>query len=42
VRHSCCGRIPGARLEVLAGARHAYFEECRKAASDLVETFIGI
>jgi len=35
------GRIPGARLEVLAGARHAYFEECRKAASDLVETFIG-
>lgn len=34
-------RIPGARLELLAGARHAYFEEFRAVAGPLVSDFIG-
>ncbi|WP_156994338.1 alpha/beta fold hydrolase [Pseudonocardia acaciae] len=34
-------RIPGARLELLPGARHAYFEECRPLASELVTDFLG-
>ncbi|WP_308282940.1 alpha/beta fold hydrolase [Pseudonocardia nigra] len=33
-------RIPHARLEVLAGARHAYFEECRAEAGRLVREFL--
>jgi len=34
-------RIPGARLELLPGARHAYFEECRDTAGRLVREFLG-
>jgi 3-oxoadipate enol-lactonase len=34
------GRIPDARVELLAGARHAYFEECRAAAGRLVREFL--
>ncbi|MGW3204841.1 alpha/beta fold hydrolase [Streptomyces sp. NPDC001135] len=34
-------RIPGARLELLRGARHAYFEEFRSVAGPLVSDFIG-
>ncbi|MFC4947897.1 alpha/beta fold hydrolase [Pseudonocardia sp. GCM10023141] len=34
------GRIPGARLELIPGARHAYFEEFRTVASPLVRHFL--
>ncbi|UQS24692.1 alpha/beta hydrolase [Amycolatopsis thermalba] len=34
-------RIPGARVHVFPGARHAYFEECRPEASDLVADFLA-
>jgi pimeloyl-ACP methyl ester carboxylesterase len=34
-------RIPGARLELVEGARHAYFEEFRDTASALVLGFLG-
>ncbi|WP_037606352.1 alpha/beta fold hydrolase [Streptacidiphilus rugosus] len=34
-------RIPGARLALLEGARHAYFEEFRATASPLVLDFLG-
>ncbi|MEY9967989.1 pimeloyl-ACP methyl ester carboxylesterase [Streptacidiphilus sp. MAP12-16] len=34
-------RIPGARLQLIAGARHAYFEEFRTIASPLVLDFLG-
>jgi pimeloyl-ACP methyl ester carboxylesterase len=33
-------RIPGARLELIAGARHAYFEERRDLAGPLVLEFL--
>lgn len=33
-------RIPGARLELIPGARHAYFEEFRSTASPLVRDFL--
>lgn len=33
-------RIPDARLELLPGARHAYFEECRGTAGRLVREFL--
>ncbi|MFI1069347.1 alpha/beta fold hydrolase [Streptomyces puniciscabiei] len=33
-------RIPDARTHVFPGARHAYFEECRPAASALVTGFL--
>ncbi|UWE10799.1 alpha/beta fold hydrolase [Actinacidiphila bryophytorum] len=33
-------RIPGARLHLLPGARHAYFDECRPLASELVADFL--
>lgn len=33
-------RIPDARTHVFPGARHAYFEECRPAASALVAGFL--
>ncbi|MFD4785683.1 alpha/beta fold hydrolase [Streptomyces sp. NPDC058459] len=33
-------RIPGARLQLIQGARHAYFEECRDLASPLVLDFL--
>ncbi|MDT0343536.1 alpha/beta fold hydrolase [Streptomyces litchfieldiae] len=33
-------RIPGARLELIPGARHAYFEEFRALASPLVRDFL--
>ncbi|MFD1660844.1 alpha/beta fold hydrolase [Streptomyces caeni] len=33
-------RIPGSRLELIEGARHAYFEECRDLASPLVLDFL--
>ncbi|MFB7297378.1 alpha/beta fold hydrolase [Streptomyces rubiginosohelvolus] len=33
-------RIPGARLHMIPGARHAYFEECRALASPLVLDFL--
>ncbi|MFJ2739932.1 alpha/beta fold hydrolase [Streptomyces sp. NPDC087440] len=33
-------RIPGARLHVVPGARHAYFEEFRATASPLVRDFL--
>ncbi|GAA0931602.1 alpha/beta hydrolase [Pseudonocardia zijingensis] len=33
-------RIPGARLQLIAGARHAYFEECRDEASAVVREFL--
>ncbi|ANN18434.1 alpha/beta hydrolase [Amycolatopsis orientalis] len=35
------GRIPGARMHVFAGARHAYFDECRPESSVLVREFLG-
>jgi pimeloyl-ACP methyl ester carboxylesterase len=34
------GRIPGARLALVDGARHAYFEEFREIASPLVLDFL--
>lgn len=34
-------RIPGAAVRIIPGARHAYFEECRKIASQLVLDFLG-
>ncbi|RII17883.1 2-hydroxymuconate semialdehyde hydrolase [Streptomyces sp. YIM 130001] len=34
------GRIPGARLHLIRGARHAYFEEFRATASPLVLDFL--
>lgn len=34
-------RIPGARVELIPGARHAYFEEFREVASPLVLEFLG-
>jgi pimeloyl-ACP methyl ester carboxylesterase len=34
------GRVPGARLHVIPGARHAYFEEFRAVASPLVLDFL--
>ena len=34
-------RIPDARTRLFPGARHAYFEECRTEAGDLVEAFLG-
>jgi 3-oxoadipate enol-lactonase len=34
-------RIPGARLELISGARHAYFEERRDVASPLVVGFLA-
>ena len=33
-------RIPGARLHLISGARHAYFEEFRAEASPLVIEFL--
>ncbi|BCM65558.1 MULTISPECIES: alpha/beta fold hydrolase [Streptomyces] len=33
-------RIPGARLHLIPGARHAYFEECRTHAGPLVLDFL--
>ncbi|ARP73815.1 alpha/beta hydrolase [Streptomyces pluripotens] len=33
-------RIPGSRLELIQGARHAYFEECRELAGPLVLEFL--
>lgn len=33
-------RIPGARTHLFAGARHAYFEECREEAAALVSAFL--
>lgn len=35
------GRVPGAHLHVLPGARHGYLEEFRPAASDLVAAFLS-
>ncbi|KZB79811.1 alpha/beta fold hydrolase [Amycolatopsis regifaucium] len=34
-------RIPSARMHVFAGARHAYFDECRPESSELVNNFLG-
>lgn len=34
-------RVPGARLELIPGARHAYFEEFRAVASPLVLDFLA-
>jgi hypothetical protein len=34
------GRIPGARLHLVPGARHAYFEEFRATAGPLVLDFL--
>jgi pimeloyl-ACP methyl ester carboxylesterase len=34
------GRIPDARVELIDGARHAYFEEFREVASPLVAQFL--
>ncbi|MBB5122000.1 alpha/beta hydrolase [Streptomyces eurocidicus] len=34
------GRVPGARLELIPGARHAYFEEFRALAGPLVLDFL--
>ncbi|NIH83664.1 alpha/beta fold hydrolase [Amycolatopsis granulosa] len=34
-------RIPDARVHVLPGARHGYFEECRPHASELVRGFLA-
>ncbi|MFI1356486.1 alpha/beta fold hydrolase [Streptomyces sp. NPDC020898] len=34
-------RIPDARTQVFPGARHAYFEECRSEAAELVREFLG-
>lgn len=33
-------RVPGARLHLIPGARHAYFEEFRTVASPLVLDFV--
>jgi 3-oxoadipate enol-lactonase len=33
-------RIPDARLELISGARHAYFEEYRAVAGPLVLNFL--
>lgn len=33
-------RIPGARMHLFPGARHAYFEECRPQSSALVRMFL--
>ncbi|MDQ0382575.1 alpha/beta fold hydrolase [Amycolatopsis thermophila] len=33
-------RIPDSRVHLFPGARHAYFEECRPEASDLVREFL--
>ncbi|MGK5637426.1 alpha/beta fold hydrolase [Streptomyces sp. URMC 126] len=38
--HLLADRIPGARLRLLPGARHAYFEEFRAEASPLVLDFL--
>ncbi|WP_420715719.1 alpha/beta fold hydrolase [Streptomyces sp. SBT349] len=35
------GRIPGARLELIPGARHAYFEEFSAVATPMVLDFLG-
>ncbi|MFK4042148.1 alpha/beta fold hydrolase [Nonomuraea wenchangensis] len=35
------GRIPGAQLRLIAGARHAYFEEFREIASPMVLEFLA-
>ncbi|MGN9840655.1 alpha/beta fold hydrolase [Nonomuraea sp. H19] len=35
------GRIPGAELRLIQGARHAYFEEFREVASPLVLEFLA-
>ncbi|HEV7628972.1 MAG TPA: alpha/beta fold hydrolase [Streptomyces sp.] len=35
------GRIPGARLELIPGGRHAYFGEFRSVAGPLVLDFLG-
>lgn len=35
------GRIPGARAEVISGARHAYFHEFHTIATPLVLDFLG-
>lgn len=35
------GRIPDARVELIDGARHAYFEEFREVATPLVLGFLG-
>ena len=34
------GRIPGAELQLIGGARHSYFEEFRAVASQLVLKFL--
>lgn len=34
------GRIPDARMELIEGARHAYFEEFRETAGKLVIEFL--
>lgn len=34
-------RIPGAVVRLFDGARHAYFEECRPAASLMVQDFLA-
>jgi len=34
-------RIPDTRTHLFPGARHAYFEECRGEAGDLVRDFLG-
>ncbi|WP_214403455.1 alpha/beta fold hydrolase [Pseudonocardia lacus] len=39
--HLLVERIPDARLELLPGARHAYFEECRERAGRLVREFLA-
>ncbi|RZQ65853.1 alpha/beta fold hydrolase [Amycolatopsis suaedae] len=35
-------RIPDARSHIFPGARHAYFEECRPAASQIVRDFLNL
>lgn len=35
------GRIPDARVRLFAGARHAYFDECRPESSAVVKEFLG-
>jgi pimeloyl-ACP methyl ester carboxylesterase len=39
--HLLVDRIPGARLRLIPGARHAYFEEFRTVASPLVLDFLN-
>ncbi|MGA5560773.1 alpha/beta fold hydrolase [Streptomyces platensis] len=34
-------RIPGARMHLFTGARHAYFQECRAQAGPLVAAFLA-